>query len=141
MSSFVYNAAKLSLLQGGLDLAGDDLKVALVTADYAADADAHEFFADVSAEASGSGYAAGGKPLPGAALTRDDANDQAVFSADGLIWPVATFIVRGAVLYKDSGDPASSPLLAYIDFEEELEISGEDFLLQWHQNGILTLGD
>lgn len=141
MTSFLYNSAKLRLLQGEFDFVNDVLKVALVTAAYAADQDAHEFFADVTHEVSGSGYTAGGKPLQNKTVTQDDDNDAAIFDADDLSWTVATFVARAAVIYKDSGSPATSPLLAYIDFEEDIEAAGEDFLLRWHENGILTLGD
>ena len=141
MSSFLYNAAKLRMLQGGFDLENEAFKVALVTSDYIADQDAHAYYADLSAEVVGPGYTAGGKDLGAPVLSRDDDNDLAVLSADSLIWTVATFVARAAVIYQDSGDPASSPLLAYIDFEEDLESEGEDFLLQWHADGILTLGD
>lgn len=141
MASFLYNSAKLRILQGDLDFENDEFKVALVTAAYAADQDAHQFFTDLSAEVNGSGYTAGGKVLQNAALTRDDANDLVVFATDNLSWTVAAFIARAAVIYKNTGSPATSPLLAYIDFEEDLEAAGEDFLLQWHANGILTLGD
>ncbi len=141
MSSFVYNAAKLGLLLGDFNLEQDDFKVALLGPGYTPDPDGHAFFSDISAETSGTGYTPGGQPLQNPALLRDDANDRVLFSADGLIWTVATFVTRGALIYKASGDPASSPLLAFIDFEEELECSGEDFVLQWHESGILALGD
>lgn len=141
MSSFVYNAAKLGLLLGGFNLEEDDFKVALLGPSYTPDPDGQAFFSDISAEASGTGYTAGGQPLQNAALVRDDANDRVLLSADGLIWTVATFVTKGALIYKSSGDPATSPLLAFIDFEEELECAGEDFVLQWHENGILALGD
>ncbi len=141
MASFIYNSAKMLILLGQLDLAGAALKVALVTSAYLPDIDAHDFFADVSGEVTGSGYTAGGKLLQNKALNIDVDNDQVVFTADSLSWTVATFTTRGAVIYKNAGSPAASPLIAYIDFEEDLEAAGEDFVLQWHEDGLLTLAD
>lgn len=141
MSSFMYNSAKLRILQGDFDFGSDEFKVALVTAAYSADADAHEFFADVTDEVLGSGYIAGGKELMGKTLARDDANDAVIFDAEDLVWIVATFTARAAVVYKNSGSAATSPLLAYIDFEDDLEAAGEDFTIEWHEDGILTLTD
>lgn len=141
MASFLYNSAKLRILQGSFNFGSDQFKVALVAAAYVADPDAHEFFAHVTHEINGTGYVAGGKQLQNKTLTRDDANDTVVFDANDLSWSVATFTTRGAVLYKNTGSPSTSPLLAYIDFEEDLEAAGENFILEWHQDGILTLGD
>jgi hypothetical protein len=140
MASFVYNRAKLALMEQEFDFSSDTFKVALVTAGYAADIDAHEFFDDVTNETSGTGYTAGGKVLQDISLTRDDNNDWIVLDADDLTWALASFVTHGAVIYKSTGTAGTSMLFAYIDFEEDLNPDGEDFLLQWHNQGILTLG-
>jgi hypothetical protein len=139
MSSLIYNAAKAALLDGGIDLLNDALKVALVGAAYTPDPDAHETFADISGEVSGAGYAAGGQTLTGRTVVRDDINDRAAFDAADLTWATAAFSARGAVLYADSGDPATSPLVAYIDFGYDYGVNGENFLVEWHADGVLTL--
>lgn len=141
MSSFLYNSAKMRILQGEFDFEEDEFKVALVSSIYIPDEDTHEFFEDLSNEITGSGYSAGGKVLDNVVLSRDDDNDLVVLDGDSLNWSVATFTARAAVIYKNTGSSATSPLLAYIDFEEDLEAAGEDFLLEWHEDGILTLGD
>lgn len=141
MPSFLYNSAKLRILQRTFDFANDDFKVALVTSAYAPDKDAHQYFANITNEVTGTNYAAGGKVLENIALSQDNANDRAILDADNLAWSVASFTARAAVIYKDTGSAATSPLLAYIDFEEDLEAAGEDFLLQWHEDGIFSLGE
>lgn len=139
MPSLIYNAAKAALLDGGLDLLNDMLKVALVGAAYTPDPDAHEVFDDISAEVSGAGYTAGGQALSGKVILRDDINDRAAFDAADLTWAAATLTARGAVLYADSGDPGTSPLVAHIDFEYDYAASGENYVVEWHADGILTL--
>ena len=141
MSSFMYNGGKAALLKGDADLVNDSIKVALVTSSYAPDKDTDIHFQDISNEVTGSGYTAGGKALANGAVTQDDANDRAVFNADDLSWPAATFTTRAGVIYKDSGNPATSPLIAYADFGDDFSLSGEDFTIEWHQDGILYLGD
>ncbi len=141
MPSFLFNSAKLRILQGGFDFSNDEFKIALVTAAYAPDKEAHEFYAHITNEVSGTGYTAGGQTLENITLAQDDQNDRAILDADNLAWSVASFTARAAVIYKDTGSAATSPLLAYIDFEEDLEAAGEDFLLQWHEDGILALGE
>lgn len=141
MFSFLYNAGKLAILRGDVQPLVDLLKVALVGSAYSADKDAHAVFADLSDEVSGSGYTAGGQALSDVSLTQDDANDRAVLGATASVWPVASFSARGAVLYKDSGSPATSPLLAYLDFGTLHTVSGEDFYLEWNPEGVLYLGE
>lgn len=141
MLSFIYNSAKLLLLQGAFDFAADEFKVALVTAAYVPDKDAHSHFAQVTGEVSGTNYSAGGRALENITLSGDGQNDRAILDAGDLVWPVASFTARAAVIYQDTGSAAASPLLAYIDFEEDLEAAGEDFLLKWHEDGILALGE
>jgi len=141
MASFLYNSAKLRILQRDFDFANDEFKVALVTAAYAPDKDTHEFFADITNEVSGANYIASGSALENIVLSQDDENDRAILDADNLVWSVASFTARAAVIYKNTGSAATSPLLAYIDFEEDLEAAGEDFILQWHEDGIIALGE
>ncbi len=137
MISYLYNAGKVALLRGQIDLAGGAIKVALVTSSYVADKDAHDYFNDVTNEVSGSGYIAGGKTLTGVAVSQDNTNDRAVMVADNVVWSVAAFTARGAVVYKSTGNAATSPLVAFIDFGEDRPVSGQDFSIVWHQDGIL----
>lgn len=141
MASFLYNSAKLRFLQRAFDFDNDELKVALVTAVYIPNKDADEYFSDITNEVNGTNYTAGGKVLENITLSQDNENDRAILDADNLAWSVASFTARAAIIYKNTGSAATSPLLAYIDFEEDLEAAGEDFLLQWHEDGILGLGE
>jgi hypothetical protein len=141
MISYLYNAGKVALLRGNIDLAGGAIKVALVTSGYLADKDAHDFFNDVTNEVSGAGYAAGGKTFTGAAVNQDNTNDRAVLVANNVVWPVAAFTARAAVLYKSTGNAATSALIAFIDFGEDRAVSGQDFSIVWHQDGILYIGE
>ena len=141
MISYLYNAGKVALLKGQIDLTGGAIRVALVTSGYAGNKDSHDFFNDVTNEVSGTGYTAGGKTLVSAAVNQDNTNERAVLTASDVVWPVATFTARGAVLYKGTGSAATSPLIAFIDFGEDRSVAGQDFSIVWHQDGILYLGE
>ncbi|MBX3002324.1 MAG: hypothetical protein KIT29_03600 [Anaerolineales bacterium] len=141
MYSFIYNAGKLAWLKGEVQPLLDALRVALVTAEYVANKDSHQVFADISNEVVGTGYSAGGQLLSGVVLTQDDANDRAVLQANSPLWAVGAFTARAALLYKDSGNPATSPLLAYMNFGADHTVSGEDFNLEWSPEGVLYLGE
>jgi hypothetical protein len=119
----------------------DTLKVALVTSSYTANKDGHDYFDDVTSEVSGTNYTAGGKTLAGISLSQDNANERAALLASNLTWSVATFTARGAVLYKATGNPATSPLIAYMDFGVDRSVAGQDFNLEWNPNGLLFLGE
>lgn len=141
MFSFLYNSGKLALLNGDVDLDADTIKVALVGSGYSANKDTHDFFNDVSSEVSGTGYTSGGKTLVSPALSQDNLNDRAVLSADDLTWTLASFTARAAVVYKATGSAANSPLIAFLDFGADVTVSGEDFTLSWHPEGILYIGE
>ena len=141
MYSFIYNAGKLALLKGQVQPLADTLRAALVTDAYVADKDAHQFYADISHEVTGTGYTAGGKALTTVSLTQDNANARAALLADNVVWPVGAFTARAAVRYKDSGSPATSPLLAYMNFGGDHMVSGEDFNLEWSPEGVIYLGE
>ena len=139
---FLYNAAKTALLNNSLDLLSDTFNVALMTDNYIPDRDADVYFGDINAdEASGTGYTAGGKTLTGKVITQDDANDRAAFDATDPVWTLLTTSTNAAVIYKATGSPATSPLLAYIEFDQLYTPNGADFTIEWDANGIFTLGE
>jgi len=140
MANVVYNYAKAELLRGHIALDSDTIKVALVTSSYSPDIDTHENFDDITNEVSGTGYTAGGAALANKAVTKDTTDDEGVFDADDLTWSSASITARAAIVYKDTGTPATSQLVAYIDFTEDKTASGGDFTIQWNAEGILNLG-
>ena len=141
MASLIYNQGKTEQANGGWDWLTDDIKVALVTDGYSPDKDADLDFADISDEVVGAGYTAGGESLASKTVTKDDANDRATYDADDVTWSSATITARAAVVYRDTGTPATSPLIAYIDFGEDFSKVGEDFVIEWASTGILFLGE
>lgn len=141
MFSFLFNEGKLGLLNGSIDLLVDTIKVALVGSGYTADKDAHEFFDGVTNEVTGIGYTAGGKVIDNLEVAKDNANDRAALHGDDVVWSLATFTARAAVIYKATGSAATSPLIAFMDFGEDKIMSGEDFSLNWNSEGILYLAE
>lgn len=139
MADLKYNFGKGELINGGIDLDTDDIKVALVTVTYTPDIDVHEDFADITNEVVGTGYTAGGKSLTTKSVTVDDGNDRAVFDADDVTWTASTITARAAILYKNTGVAATSTLIAYFDFGSDQSSSAGDFTIEWNATGILTL--
>ena len=141
MASLTYNSFKKHLMNGGIDLDTDTIRVALVTEDYTPDQDAHEYFDDVTNEVVGVGYTADGAALAGKAVTQDDTDNEGVFDANDTEWTTATITARAAVIWKDTGTDATSPLIRYHDFGEDKTTTGTTFKITWAAEGILNLND
>lgn len=140
MANIIYNAFKKNIMNGSIDLDTDTIKVMLVTSSYTPNQDLHDYKDDVTNEVSGSGYTAGGATLSNKSVTQDNTNDKGVFDADDVTWTNSTITARGAVLYKDTGTPATSPLICYFDFGSDQSSSNGDFTISWSSSGILSLG-
>jgi hypothetical protein len=141
MSNVVYNALKVGLINGDINLGSDTLKIALVASAYVPDIDAHTAYDDVTNEMPATGgYTTGGQTLSGVTVLTDLANDRAALDADDVTWTTSTITAaRGAVIYKDTGTPATSTLICYIDFATDKSSSGGDFTIAWDATGILRL--
>lgn len=139
MADVIYNSFKKKIMDGSIDLDTDTIKVALVTSSYTPDQDVHDFFDDITNEVTGTGYSAGGAALANKVCSADNTDNEGVFDADDTSWTTATITARGAVIYKSTGTPSTSPLIAYIDFGADKVSSGGTFLITWNSEGILNL--
>jgi hypothetical protein len=145
MASIVYNSFKGrifgddSIVSSAINLKTDTIKIALLTSSYTPDAD-HDYFSDVSAyevAASGS-YSAGGATLT-KTLSTDDTDDEGVFDANDVSFTSASIAARYAVVYKDTGNAATSPLICLIDFGSTYTSTAGTFSLPFNAEGILNL--
>ncbi|RLF01919.1 MAG: hypothetical protein DRJ64_09975, partial [Thermoprotei archaeon] len=105
--------------------------------------DAHSNKDDIDSltvEVSGTGYTADGELLSNKAIARDDTNDWSKYDADDVTWASSTITARGAIVYLDTGTPATSTLIAYVDFVTDKSSSAGDFIIQWHTDGVFRLG-
>lgn len=140
MADLVFNNFKELLLKKDTDFVNDTLKVMLLTSSASPDQDAHDFIDDLSAnEVSGAGYSAGGATLASKAVTQDNTDNEGVFDANDVSWTTATITARYAVLYRDSGSAATSPVIAIWDFTTDKSSSGGTFQLTWNAEGILNV--
>lgn len=111
----------------------------LVTSSYSPNQDTHNFIDDVTNEVSGTGYTAGGQALASKTVTQDDTDNEGVFDAADTTWASSTITARGAVLYKDTGTPSTSPVLCYFDFGSDQISSNGNFTIAWNAEGIVNL--
>lgn len=133
------NQLKLEIAQSFFDQG--PFKMSLHTSTLVPDIDAHNYFDDLTDEVSGTNYTAGGDDigLP-SSITKDNVNDRV-----NVIWDDYTFVnitvaeIRYAVIYKDTGDPATSPVVAILDFGSNQAVAGTDFLVEFDAEGALRV--
>lgn len=140
MASGVYNIFKSELMKASVDLANDEIKVALLTSSHAFNADStvDSEWADVSAnEVSGANYTAGGQALAGKTVTVDNTDNEGVFDANDVNWAASTITARHAVIYDNTTTPKY--LIASIDFGQDTSSTNGNFQIQWDAEGIINL--
>lgn len=134
-SQFPVNALKD--LIGDLSNAGTTVKCALATSSYSPNQETDNDFADITNEVVGTGYTAGGDELANKAVT--EATRVTKFDADNAQWTSSTITARYGIVYIDTGTPATSVLICYIDFGEDKSSENGTFEIQWDAGGIFTI--
>lgn len=119
-----------------IDWDTDTMKVALLL-NHTFQQDTHDFFNDVSAQQiTGTGYTAGGATLGSKTATYDTASDQVRLDAGDTTWGSSTLTADGAVVWKDTGTPSTSPVMVGIDFEGDVSTTNGTFQITWDSTGI-----
>ena len=109
------------LARGLIDFGSDSLRCLLVDAvPSEANLDTWRFADDVTTEIADDDYTAGGFSVNATVGAIDAAGDRLpiVFAAaTSPAYTDSTISAVGAVLYKDTGTPGTSPLISFLDFE------------------------
>jgi hypothetical protein len=127
MASLIYNSCIDDTARGNIDFDTDTFKAMLVTSSYTPNKDSHDRRDDVTNEASGTGYTAGGATST-VTVTKDNANDKVTIQFGAVSWASSTVTARGCVYYKSRGGASSADeLVAYNDFGSDVSSSGGTF--------------
>jgi hypothetical protein len=130
MANALYPIGKKGLLDADIDMLVDDIKVVAVSSTYTYST-AHDFRNDLTGVIATSANL-GSKTTTGGVF---DAADLApAFTS------VATNI-NAYVIFKDTGDTATSPLIAYIDTGSGLPLTqdGGNVNITWNASGIFAI--
>lgn len=131
MANAVYVAAKDLFLTGQLNWLTDDFKVCLVSASYTPNLSAHDFLNDVSGIVATSGL------LTGKTVT------SGIVDASNITLPAVTGSqVVALVVFRDTGNPATSNLIAFVDTATNLPLTpnGGPVDVVWDlTNGVFNL--
>ncbi|MGH8965299.1 MAG: hypothetical protein ACRDXB_08215 [Actinomycetes bacterium] len=125
-----------ALLEEGIDLDTQDVKVLLTTDSYTFDPATHVFRSAVSNEVTGTGYTAGGETA--GTVTVGTAAGVVKLDVADVIWSDSSITARRAVFYVDKGSAATDPIIGVWDFGENKSSSGGEFKLTINANGLVT---
>lgn len=114
MANALYDFGRNEFLRGNIDWVGDTIRVTLVdTADYTVDLTSHDYYDDVPAAARVATATLASKTASAGVADADDVT----FSS------VTGDTVEAIVIWKDTGDESTSPLIAYIDTATGLPVT------------------
>lgn len=133
MANALYPKWKQALLEftANNDLDGQTVKVALVTAGYTYSG-VNQYYSSVSASVVGTPQTLGNKTFTDGVFDADDVTFLAVSGSQ----------VVSLVIYIDTGNPATSPLVAFIDSgvtNLPVTPNGGDISITWNSTGIFSL--
>ena len=133
MANALYPKWKQALLEftADNDLDGQTVKVALVTAGYTYSG-ANQYYSSVSASVVGTPQTLGNKTFTDGVFDADDVTFLAVSGSQ----------VVSLVIYIDTGNPATSPLVAFIDSgvtNLPVTPNGGDITITFNSSGIFSL--
>lgn len=114
MANALYEAGRDAFLNGDIDYSADTIKMALVSSSYTPNFSTHDFWDDVSANVVGTPQTLASKSTSAGVATCADVTFSAVTSGS---------TVSYIVLYKDTGTPSTSALIACFDTATGLPIS------------------
>ena len=133
----------LSLEKAFIDTLGEsweaeDNKVLLVLDAYTPNFDTHDFRDDITNEATGTGYTAGGIALTGTEVTL--ASGLLTLDATDSAWASSTIAnAMAAVGYFNVGSAATDSLWFLSDFVTAVSTTNGTLTVQWHSSGIATV--
>lgn len=119
-----------------VDWLSDTIKVMLCTSTYTPSQTTHAYKSSITNEVTGTGYTAGGATLGSPTATKSSL----VVSLDAAdtSWTTSTITARYAVIYKDTGSAATSPVLGYVDFGADATSTAGTFTITWDATGIFV---
>lgn len=137
----VYGLALQSILNKEVDFDSDTVKCLLTTSTYVPNQDTHRYRNQLTNEVTGTNYTTGGVTVSGKTVTYNTATNTLMLDAtvDPSFTSVTIASFRYAIFYIDTGSSATSPLLAYIDFEADFAAAAQDVTIVLPATGIMSL--
>jgi hypothetical protein len=141
VSAFFYGNVFVSAFNKEIDFNSDTIKVVLLDNTHTPSQDAHNYLDDVIGdEVVGTGYTTGGITLPSPTMTYTGGTNTFKLDGDDIEWPTSTITARFACVYDSTpATNATRPLIALVDFGEDIESTAAPFSIDWDPAGIATI--
>jgi hypothetical protein len=136
---YVYDKFYNSLLSKLIDIENDSIKAMLCDENYTPDLENHQFKDDITDEVDGTGYDEGGVEVTTVTVSNPSAGVIKV-DCDDIEFEGIFVTLHYMVLYDDT--PAldeDKPIIAVVDYNENLEFNGENFKSIIDADGIVTI--
>jgi hypothetical protein len=133
MASILYNEGNQSIIDRDIDLVSDTLKAMLVNSTYTPDKD--DQFIDAGGASDAVDARLSGttdQTLGSKVIGKDTTSDFVYFDAADVVFTAVTTAQTAVavVVYKDTGTPTTSKLIAYLDITDT-PTNGGDITVQW----------
>lgn len=140
MPSYLTNKYKDLMLNGDIDPIADTIKI-MACNQFTVNVATQDFINSVSSnQITATGYTAGGLTLTSKVITRDNTDNRVYFDFANPTWTITgTMTAQTFVIYKDTGTPATSPIIAIIDTGAPQSRTDADFVLQLNTKGIFGI--
>jgi hypothetical protein len=140
MATVLTNKFKDLLLNGDIDMAADTFKI-MACNQFTVNVATQDFISSVSAnQITATGYTAGGATLASKLVTRNNTDNRVYFDFANPTWTITgTMTAQIFVIYKDTGNAATSPIVAIIDKGAPQSRTDADFVLQLNAKGIFGI--
>lgn len=140
MATYLTNNVKALFLKGDIDLENDTLKI-MACNQFTVNVETQTYISSVSSnQITATGYTAGGATLTSKAVTIDNTDDRAYFDFANPTWTITgTMTAQIFVIYKDTGNAATSPIIAIIDKGAPQSRTDADFVLQLNSKGLFGI--
>lgn len=124
MANSLYAKGAEKIFSASVNFPSDTLKVSLMKNTYPQNLATDEFYSGISAYVLNTPQTLGSKSITGGVFDAADVTFTAVTAGD---------TSEGVVIWKDTGNPATSPVLAYIDTITgfPLATNGGDITVKW----------
>jgi len=136
ITTYIYGSFVEKLSNKEIDYESDDIKLMLCDNNYTPNLTTDIYKNQVTNEVSGDGYTSGGELLTGKSITYDSGVTS--YIASSLQWLNITTTFRYAVLYDDTGNDATSPLIAYFDFGDDVILEISTFTINFSSSEVIT---
>lgn len=124
MANALYAKGKEKILSGSINFPSDTIKASLLSSAYTPNLSTDEFWSTISANLLNSSQTLASKSVTAGVFDAADVTFTAVTSGS---------TAKAIVIWKDTGTPSTSPLLAYIDTITgfPLATNGGDITVTW----------